>query len=187
MLKRNYIAVLLMLTGLAGCGSSSYYILSTAPQPAIVFRQTGGSIGVEKVTVPKYLFKHQIAVARSSSQVTFLSGASWAEDMDEGLTQRLIGFLQKKFNQPEVYGYPWDVEQQPKVKVKVQISRFIAQGDRVYLDASIQLENMKTGKRKARLFSVSVPSGSSASSIVAAMDKAFSRLEAQVALGIRNL
>jgi len=186
MFTRKIIPTLLLLLALGGCGTSSYYVLSTAPQPATTYSHVKGAIGVEKVSVPKYLFKREIAVARSNSQVTFLSGASWAEDVDEGLTQRLVSYLQKKFNKPEVYSYPWGVSSQPRIKVKVQISRFIAQGDRVYLDASIRLENMQTGKRKAKLFSTSVPSGSSASSIVEAMDRAFDRLEEEVALGIRG-
>ncbi len=186
MFKIKIPSFLLLLLVLAGCVSSDYYVLSTAPQPAATYKHIRGTIGVEKVVVPKYLFQREIAVARSSSQVTFLSGASWAEDIDEGLTQRLISFLQKKFNQPEVYGYPWDVGEQPRIKVKVQISRFIAQGDRVYLDASIRLENMRTGKRKAVLFSKTVPAGSSASEIVAAMDRAFDLLEEEVAAGVRS-
>jgi len=186
MFKIKILSILFVLMVLGGCVSSNYYVLSTAPQPATIYSNISGSIGVEKVIVPKYLFEREIAVAKSSSQVTFLGGASWAEDIDEGLTQRLISFLQKKFNKPEVYNYPWDMHEQPRVKVKVQVSRFIAQGDRVYLDASIQLENMKTGKRKARLFSTTVPSGSNASSIVTAMDKAFGQLEEQVALCIRG-
>ena len=180
------LSIVALLFVLGGCVSSSYYVLSTAPQPAETYSHLKGAVGVEKISVPKYLFKREIAVAKSSSQVTFLGDASWAEEIDEGLTQRLISFLQKKFNQPEVYRYPWDMNEQPRIKVSVQISRFIAQGDRVYLDASIQLENMRTGKRKARLFSTSVPSGSSASSIVAAMDKAFGQFEKEVAFSIRN-
>ena len=144
-------------------------------------------IGVEKVIVPKYLFKREIAVAKSSSQISFLPGASWAEDLDEGLTQRLIGFLQKKFNQPNVYAYPWGVDRQPATKVKVQITRFIAQGDKVYLDANWEAENMHTHQRKARLFSTTVPTSSDASSIVSAMDRAFGELEESVAKGLRGV
>jgi cholesterol transport system auxiliary component len=186
MFKIKILSTLAVLFVLGGCVSSNYYVLSTAPQPTTTYKHIDGSIGVEKVMVPKYLFKREIAVAKSSSQVIFLGNASWAEDIDEGLTQRLISFLQKKFNKPEVYNYPWDMSEQPRVKVKIQISRFIAQGDRVYLDASIQLENMHTGKRKARLFATSVPTGRGASSIVAAMDKAFDQLEEQVAAAIRS-
>jgi cholesterol transport system auxiliary component len=186
MFKMKLLPSLAVLIMLGGCVSSNYYVLSTAPQPATTYTHSNGTIGIEKVIVPKYLFEREIAVAKFSSQVTFLGGASWAEDMDEGLTQRLISFLQKKFNQPEVYSYPWGVKEQPHKKVKVQISRFIAQGDRVYLDASIRLENMKTGKHKAKLFSTSVASGKSASSIVSAMDRVFDQLEEEVALELRK-
>lgn len=185
MIKMKFLIAFAAVLALSGCASSNYYVLSTAPQPQAIYHVRTGVIGVEKVTVPEYLFKRELAVAKSASQVTFLGSAEWAEDMDTGLTRRLISFLQKKFNQPEVYSYPWEVGDQPDRKVKVQISRFIYQTGRVYLDASIQLENLRTGKRKARLFSTSVPSGSSAPSIVEAMNKAFDQLEEQVALGIK--
>ncbi|SFV52646.1 hypothetical protein MNB_SV-8-1355 [hydrothermal vent metagenome] len=185
MLKKSWLLPLLLILG--GCVSSNnYYVLSTASQPLHHYAQKHRVIGVEKVIVPKYLFKREIAVAKTSSQITFLDGAVWAEDLDAGLTQRLIGFLQKKFNQPNVYAYPWGVERQPTVKVKVQITRFIAQGERVYLDADWEVENMHTHKRKARLFSTTVPTKRDASSIVSAMDSAFGRLEKDIAEGIKN-
>jgi len=184
MLKMKIVSILLLLMALGGCTTSSYYVLSTAPNPTAVYRHLHSSIGVEKVSVPKYLFKREIAVAKSSSQVTFLSNANWAEDIDEGLTSRLISFLQKKFNQPEVHNYPWETNSQPGLKVKVQISRFIAENEKVYLEASIELQNMRTGRYKANLFSTSVKTGNSAESIVAAMDKAFGQLEEQVAVGL---
>jgi cholesterol transport system auxiliary component len=183
MLKKLLFLSLLFL--LNGCLSNNYYVLSTASQPVIHYAQKHRVIGVEKVIVPKYLFKREIAVAKSPSHIDFLSGAVWAEDLDAGLTQRLIGFLQKKFHQPNVYAYPWGVESQPTVKVKVQITRFIAQGDKVYLDANWEVENMHTHKRKARLFSTTVVTKSEASSIVAAMDRAFGELEESVARGLR--
>ena len=170
---------------LSGCLGSNYYVLSTASQPTHTYGYSNMVIGVEKVTVPEYLFKREIAVAESSSQIRLLANASWAEDLDAGLTQRLISFLQKKFNQPNVHHYPWGVDKQPTKKVKVQISRFIAQGDKVYLDANWEVKNMRTGRTKARLFSTVVPTSSDASAIVSAMDKAFGELEERVARGIR--
>ena len=73
----------------------------------------------------------------------------------------------------------------PTIKVKVQITRFIAQGSRVYLDADWEVEHMRTGKRKARLFSTTVATNSDASSIVSSMDQAFKQLEESIASGIR--
>ena len=186
----SYILKILLITvtllSLNACVSSNFFVLSTASQPTATYEQKRGVIGVEKVVVPKYLFQRELAVAKSSSQVTFLSGATWAEDLNDGLTHRLISFFQKKFNQPNVYAYPWDVSRQPDIKVNVQVSRFIAQGGKVYLDVTWELENMRTHKRKAKLFSTTVPTSSDASAIVDAMDKAFTQLEEDVAFGIKK-
>jgi cholesterol transport system auxiliary component len=171
----------------SGCTLSNYYVLSTASQPKVSYAHTNQVIGVEEVTVPKYLFKREIAVAKSSSQVTFLSGSQWAEDMDTGLTHRLIAFLQKKFKQPSVYGYPWGTDSQPDIKVKVHVTRFIAQGDNVYLDASWEVKNMRTEQRNLKLFSTVVPTKADASSIVDAMNRAFGQLEEDVARGVKKL
>jgi cholesterol transport system auxiliary component len=178
--------ILVGLFGLAACAPSNYYVLSTASQPSVSYVSKRRVIGVEKVTLPKYLFKREIAVAKSPSQVTFLNDAVWAEDLDSGLTRRLIGFLQKKFNQPEIYLYPWGLDTQPSLKVKVQITRFIAYHDKVYLDASWEVEDMQSHKRFARLFTTTVPTGKDAPSIVAAMDRAFGMLEEDVSRGIKG-
>lgn len=177
----------MILLGLNGCISSrSYYILSNTSSPAVIYPKKHRVIAVEKVTVPEYLYKREIAVAKTSSQIELLSGAVWGEDLDAGLTRRLISFLQKKFNQPSVYAYPWGVNRQPSVKIKVDVTRFIAQGDKVYLDANWEVMQARTKKRTARLFSTSVPTGSDANSIVDAMDRAFTQLEENVALGVKR-
>jgi cholesterol transport system auxiliary component len=183
-LKKLILTVGAMLS-LTGCLSSSFYVLSTASQPAKTYAYKKQVIGVEKITVPEYLFKREIAVAKSASQVTFLSNATWAEDLDSGLTLRLISFLQKKFNQPHVHQYPWGLDNQPTQKVKVQISRFIAQDDRVFLDATWEVENISKHTHKARLFSTQVATSSRANSIVSAMDIAFGELEETIAQGLR--
>lgn len=176
------------LFGLQGClsTSSNYYVLSLAPQPTSTFANKNRIIGVEKVTIPAYLNKREIAVAKSSSQITLLGNAVWGEELDTGLTQRLISFLQKKFDQPNVYAYPWGVDRQPTVRVKVDITRFIAQGDKVYLDANWELKSASKEKRKASLFHTTVPTKSDTDSIVSAMDKAFAQLEEEIAIGVRR-
>lgn len=182
---RNLLLAFIVSLTLGGCISSNYYVLSTPSLPANTYAYKPTSIGVEKVTVPEYMFKREIAVAESASQIRLLSNATWGEDLDAGLTQRLIGFLQKKFNQPEVYAYPWNVDRQPDRKINVHISRFIAQGDKVYLDANWAVENMHTHQSKARLFSTTVQTSNQSDEIVAAMDRAFGQLEEVIAGGVR--
>jgi cholesterol transport system auxiliary component len=167
---------------LGGCaGSSGYYILSNASQPQSRTATNVGTVGVEKVHVPKYLFKRKIAVANSPHEIVFLSGAEWGEDMDEGLTRRLIAYLRHHFQQPNIFAYPWGMDSQPDLKVCVDITRFIAQRGKVYLDANWYIEDLHTGRKKSRLFSTAVPTGENAEAIVSAMDTAFSRLEQALA------
>jgi cholesterol transport system auxiliary component len=185
------IKILLLTIGifvLNGClSSSNYFVLSVASQPKTVYSHHNRVIGVEKVIIPTYLYKREIAVAKSSSQVSFMSGSEWGEDLDDGLTHRLISFLQKKFQQPRVYQYPWDTDTQPHRKVKVQITRFIAMGDRVYLDANWEVENLRTGRSRSRLFTTTVlTKQGNAASIVKSMDVAFGELEESIASGLKS-
>lgn len=186
-----YKIVLILFAALAldGCLSSShYYVLSTPSEPQSTYHTRHMSIGVENISVPEYLFKREIAVAKSDSEVVFKDDGTWAEDMDKGLTARLIGFLQKKFNAPNVHLYPWDLDAQPDRRVKVQVSRFIAKDNRVYLDATWEVENMHTHRKNAKLFHTIVPTKSmQTGEVVAAMNSAFKRLEEDIAGGIRSL
>jgi len=173
---------------LNGCvGSSNYYVLSVASQPNTVYAHKNRVIGVEKVTIPAYLYKREIAIAKSPSQIGFMSGSEWGEDLDTGLTNRLISFLQKKFRQPRVYEYPWNTDSKPSLKVKLQITRFIAYGDRVYLDANWEVENLSNGRSRSSLFSTSVATNAgNVASIVASMDAAFRQLEESIASGLKS-
>ncbi len=142
---------------LIGCvgNRGEYFILSTSSEPIQTYKKDI-TIGVEKVRIPNYLNKRLLTIATSSSQIIQIDSAIWAEDLDDGLTQRVIGFLQKKFKQPKVYPYPWGVDRQPKIKVTVQIHRFIAQDDKVYLDANWEITNLQTRVSKAYLFNRSI-------------------------------
>jgi len=160
-MRTAFIAFFSMLL-LGGCaGSGNYYILSNPSQPAHT-RQMHMSIGVETVTVPKYLFKRDLAVAKSSNHIVFLSGAQWAEDMDEGLTRRIVSYLQRALHNPDVHAYPWG------------------------LDASWSLEDTQSGRSTSHLFSTVVETGGSdAQHIVRAMDRAFGNFEAALARGLK--
>ena len=187
MQKIKIFLTLIILFVLNGCVSSgNYFILSQPSQPTVTYANKSRIIGVEKVTVPEYLYKRELAVAKTSSQISLLSGAVWGEDLDAGLTQRLISFFQKKFHQPSVYAYPWGLDREATVKVNVNITRFIAQGDRVYLDANWEVMHISSKRRKTGLFTTTVPTKSDASSIVSAMDKAFGVLEEEVAKGVKS-
>jgi len=186
-MQKNMILYLVMLL-ILGCSSSSkeLYVLSTVKDPATKYESKHGSIGVEGVVIPQYLARREISAAKSSSQLFLLNDAMWGEHLDEGLTNRLISYLQKKFQQPAVYSYPWHGNQPNGLRVKVQITRFIAQEKRLYLDANWEINSLNSDKRFAKLFSTVVATGSTADAIVSSMDRAFGELEEQIAEGIHQ-
>jgi len=181
----KFILSITLLLLLEGCFSSRYYILSmpSTPKTHATLLQNE-TIGVEKVTVPKYLFKREIAHLKEGMEVLFYPSDMWAEDMDNGLTQRLIAFLQKKFQHPQVYAYPWGLDENPDIKIKVQVTRFIEERGRVYLDANWEISSMKEKRRMAKLFSHSLPSPSDASSVVETMNRLFASFEEDLARGV---
>ena len=184
--SKKIFLLVFMVFGLEGCLTTQFYVLSIPSTPEHSYKYNSKQIiGVEKVSVPEYLFKREIAIAKSNHQISLLPSATWAEDLDTGLTLRLISFLQKKFNQPNVYHYPWGTNKQPSHKVKVNISRFISQGKFVYLEASWEVENIHKNRTKSKLFSTKVPTDLTADSIVSSMDVAFSKLEEAIAKGLR--
>jgi cholesterol transport system auxiliary component len=175
----------MMVILMAGCATKShYYVLSTATQPSDVYRFSR-SIGVMQVLLPSYMDKRKLTIAYSGNQISQLDSVLWAEDLDIGLTQRLISFLQKKFSQPDVFAYPWDVERQPDIKVKVQINRFLAEGDTVYLDANYLITDTRTKKSHAHLFHTALQTTPEPAAIVNTMDKAFGKLEEDIAAKIK--
>ena len=186
--KINIFFTLTIVFLLNSCVSTSnYYILSVASQPKIVYPNKRETIGVETVTIPTYLYKRDIAYAKSTREISFVPNATWGEDLDKGLTHRLISFLQKKFNQPRIYEYPWGIDNQPTKKIRLTISRFIAYEDKVYLDANWDIKNISTKKNISKLFQTTVNiKQKGANGIVDAMNSAFSKLEESIAKGVKS-
>jgi len=168
---------------LASCGGKEYYLLSISSNPQIV-KKTSKIIGIQRVAIPEYLYKRYIYVATSSSKIKILSSAIWAEDLDKGLTQRLISFLQKKFNSANIFSYPWGATKNPNIVVSLSITKFISENSIVYLEANWKLENTKTSQIKTNLFRASIPTSNKAEDIVEKMNILFTKLEERIAIDL---
>jgi cholesterol transport system auxiliary component len=165
------------------CGSKEYYFLSISSNPKIV-KKTSSVIGITRVVIPEYLYKQNIYIASSSSKIKILSSAIWAEDLDKGLTHRLISFLQKKFNSANIFTYPWGSSKNPNKVLRVEITKFISQNSIVYLEANWKIENIKTLNVKTNLFRTSIPTTNKAEDIVKKMNILFTRLEERISLDL---
>lgn len=171
------ITIGLMLLALSGCVGSTHYFMLT--EPTAIERHYAKRlpvIGVEKISLPEYMKRGEVAIQLSPTQIHYSASDEWVEDMEDSLTEQLITAIQKSFNHPNVYAYPWGLSQQAGIKIKISISRFISYGDFVYLDATWKINDLQRGKQYSRLFSIKVPSGKDTASVVAGMNKAFGKL-----------
>ena len=166
----------LMLLVLSGCGSTHYFMLTGPTVTEKHYNKHLPVIGVEKISLPEYMVRGEVATQLSPTQIHYSALDEWVEDMEDSLTQQLIAAIQKSFNHPSVYAYPWGLSKQAGIKIKISISRFIAYGDFVYLDATWKINDLQRGKEYSRLFSVKVPGGKNTASVVAGMNKAFGKL-----------
>ncbi len=163
-----------------GCGaSSSYFVLATPSTIKTYHTNALPTIGVDKISLPEYLQQNKIAIQLSPTQISYKSDI-WAGDMETLLTKDLIATIQKSFNNPYVYAYPWNLSKQAGMRVKVSISRFIAYKDTIYLDANWEIYNIKTQQSFSKLFSTTVPTKPDTASVVANMSKAFAKLSTTV-------
>jgi len=177
------IALLLILNG---CGSSKYFMLTEPQSVNRHYNHRLEVVGVEKISLPEYMKQGKVAKQISSTQIDYLNDANWLEDMEESLTKRLIVTIQKGFNTPSVYAYPWGLSKQSNIKVQVRINKFIAYGDSVYLDANYEITHLKSDKKYSKLFNTKVSTKDDTPSIVSSMNIAFSRLSKSITDGLNR-
>ena len=176
------VGVMIILFALSGCMSSNQRYLLTAPAVnGKHYSKQLPVIGVEEVSLPEYMKQGKVAIQLSPTRIHYSSSDEWMDNMESSLTKQLILAIQKSFNYPNVYAYPWDLSQQAGIKVKVSISRFIAYGEYVYLDANWKIRDLRKGREYSRLFSTRVTCGKDTVSVVAAMNRAFGQLTQHIA------
>ena len=173
---------------LLGCGGPARQYILAQPQGNIpASHRHIRQIGVDLVTVPPYLTGYKIPIESGAGELTFSDGAVWASAPEKDLTRHLITYLQKRFATPHVYRYPWDIEKSAGVRLKVSINRliYVESTRRVVLEASYFVEPIQGKRRRAKLFSTSVPVAKGETPlIVVAMNKAVDRLAEQAAMTI---
>ena len=178
----RYVITLIMIGILAaGCSirSKSYYLLDGNKEVQQSSQKLRGSIGIETMTLPRYFNQSSVAIKEGENRVIFLPRANWVSNMDEHLTDVLIGYLKRYFNTTDIYLFPWDVSQKVEKKVAIKIENFIYTKGKIFLNASWEIS--QNGTKSAKFFQLALPSKSDSDSIVKQMDKAFSKLEEAIA------
>ena len=173
--------VALFLGGCSIVGKNYYILLDTTPIEVLSISKSISSIGVANIELPEYLLKGGIPIHDKAQNISFSTSDFWGVAMDKELSNRLISYIQKRLNMPEVYNYPWGVRGvKISSKLYLKISHFIAKENIVYLDASWQWID-QNGDAKSYLFSKKVESKSeNIKDVVEGMNHAFRKLEESI-------
>ncbi len=170
----------ILLLGLIGCGGASrQYLLSADIGTASHATKRSVQIGVDKVTVPGYMEESRIAIQKPGGEISYRD-EGWAVPTPKALTSSLIRSLQQRFSNPNVYLFPWDVEREGGLRVKVTIQRFIYSSGKVMLEANYFIKRIGSRHKRSYLFRTEVPSAEDTPSIVRAMGSAFGKLTEEI-------
>jgi uncharacterized lipoprotein YmbA len=182
---KRYI-ILATSTLILGCSSvaTNYFIFKEPTVTGSYQNKNLDVIGIEKILLPEYLRQDKIVVQTSSAQIKYLPNDKWAEDMESSLTKKLITIIQKSFNQPRVYAYPWGVATEPNIKISVSVSRFIEYNGYIYLDG--QWEINRKNRNKSSLFSIKIQTERDTKSIVDNMNIAFDKLSHNIVIELSH-
>jgi uncharacterized lipoprotein YmbA len=173
-------ALMTLLLILVGCGGASkQYLLSVDDSRISQRTKKHIQIGVDKVTVPGYMEESQVATEKSGGEINYRNEI-WAVPTSKALTTTLIRSLQRKFSNPNVYLFPWDVEKENGIRVKVTLNRFIYSNGRVILEATYFIKRIGSKHKKSYMFTTQVTSGSNTSAVVQAMGVAFGKLVEEI-------
>ena len=179
---RRYI-ILATSTLILGCTNieTNYFIFKEPTVAGSYKNRNLDVIGIEKILLPAYFKQNKIVIQTSSTQIKYLESDKWAEDMETSLTKKLITIIQKSFNHPRVYSYPWGVATQPTTRISVSVSRFIEYNGYIYLDGKWEI-NRDNHKSKSSLFSIKIETKRDTKSIVNNMNRAFDMLSHKIVI-----
>ena len=172
---KNIILILLTLLLFTACSSKKYYTLGNNLNITSDMTYTK-EIDIVKVNVPKYLKDHILVRQVSPYQVELIDQAQWLTPMQKRLTNILIDYLHKSMNNPNVHLYPWDGNKNPYKRVSVNIKRFIAYENMVYLQANYKIHNFETKTTTTKLFNTKVKTNESIESMMESMEIAYLKL-----------
>ena len=174
------IALIVLFLMMAGCGGASkQYLLSVDMSGISRGTKSGMQIGVDKVTVPGYMEESQIAIQKPRGEISYRSEI-WAVPVEKALTSILIRSLQRKFSNPNVYLFPWDIEKERGTRVKATLNQFIYTKGTVLLEATYFIKRIGSTHKRSYMFTTQVNSSDDTASIVQAMGVAFGKLVEEI-------
>lgn len=175
-------ALMILLAGCATTGGSSinYYLLMQNNDNAVV-KKRNLRVGIGPVELPEYLARPHILVQAGSSRVVADKNHRWAGPLEKNFTDVLTSNIGYRLSTANVAIYPWETPGSVDRQVVIQVTRFIASGGQVHLDARWRILNRNGNQIRSETISLTEPAAvDDYDAIVSAMSRLVGRFSDRV-------
>ena len=169
---------------LNGCTGTRHYLMTPA-SPDTTPPPTEVAIGVGPVTLAGHLQRKNIVTRTSATRIRIAQDDYWAIPLDTHLLDLLATNLRQRLGIDNTPNFPWPPSTRVDYQITVHITRFIHEGDYVYLDAYWRILDGPSSKVADDSITIGESSGSNYDQIVNAMSRAVGRLADHIADAIR--
>ena len=150
--KRIFFLPLILLLGY-GCvsnpgGGIHYYLLMPSSSAESVPAHRHLNIGIGPIELPEYLSRAHIFTQTGETQLKSNKQHRWAGSLENNFTDVLATDLGMQLQKSHIEIYPWDRPRSVDRQIVVHVTRFIADGRTVYLDARWRVLDKQGEQRK---------------------------------------
>ena len=153
MINKKLLFLPLMLFLGYGCVSNSgsginYYLLTPSSSDGSVSAHRHLNIGIGPIELPEYLSRAHIFTQTGKTQLKSNKQHRWAGSLEKNFTDVLATNLGLQLQKSHIEIYPWDRPRLVDRQIVVHVTRFIAKGRNVYLDARWRVLDKQGNQRK---------------------------------------
>lgn len=130
-----------------GSGIHYYLLTPSSPGESISAHRHLG-IGIGPIELPEYLSRPHIFTQTGKTQLKSNKKHRWAGSLESNFTDVLATDLGMQLHKSHIEIYPWDRPRSVDRQIVVHVTRFIADGRTVYLDARWRVLDKQGEQRK---------------------------------------
>ena len=125
-----------------------YYLLTPSSPGGSISAHRHLNIGIGPIEFPEYLSRPHIFTQTGKTQLKSNKQHRWAGSLENSFTDVLATDLGMQLQKSHIEIYPWDRPRSVDRQVVVHVTRFIADGRTVYLDARWRVLDKQGDQRK---------------------------------------
>ncbi|HBH35227.1 MAG TPA: hypothetical protein DDW45_02125 [Gammaproteobacteria bacterium] len=125
-----------------------YYLLTPSSSAGSLSAHRHLNIGIGPIELPEYLSRAHIFTQTGKTQLKSNKQHRWAGSLENNFADVLATDLGVQLQKSHIEIYPWDRPRSVDRQIVVHVTRFIADGGSVYLDARWRVLDKQGGERK---------------------------------------